>query len=64
MAGHIPKIREFPADNRYWRVDAFGAIIRNHNVPSEPFIQIVISPFLDTELTSKEPKSLAAVVAD
>lgn len=52
-----------PADNRYWRVDAFGAIIRNHNVPSEPFIQIVISPFLDTELTSKEPKSLAAVNA-
>lgn len=63
MAGNIPKIREFPADNRYWRVDAFGAIIRNHNVPSEPFIQIVISPFLDTELTSKEPKSLAAVNA-
>lgn len=53
MAGNLPKIREFPADNHYWRVDSFSTIIRNHNVPSEPFIQIVISPFLDTTLTSK-----------
>lgn len=63
MAGNIPKIREFPADDRYWRVDAFGAILRNPNVPSEPFIQIVISPFTDNELSSKEPKDLISVNA-
>jgi len=60
MAGNIPRIKEFPADDRYWRVDAFGAIIRNHNIPSEPFIQIVISPFVDNDLSSKEPKELAS----
>ena len=60
MARNIPKIQEFPADERYWRVDAFGAIIRNHNIPSEPFIQIVISPFVDNNLSSKEPKELAS----
>ena len=60
MARNIPKIQEFPADERYWRVDAFGAIIRNHNIPSEPFIQIVISPFVDNDLSSKEPKELAS----
>jgi hypothetical protein len=56
MAGNIPKIREFPADDRYWRVDAFGAILRNPNVPSEPFIQIVISPFVDNDCTLKSQK--------
>jgi hypothetical protein len=60
MARNIPKIREFPADERYWRVDAFGAIIRNHNIPSEPFIQIVISPFIDNDLSSEKPKELAS----
>ncbi len=63
MAGNIPKIREFPSDDRYWRVDSFGAIIRNHNVPSEPFIQIVISPFIDADLHTKEPKDLISIYA-
>lgn len=63
MAGNIPRIKEFPADDRYWRVDAFGAILRNPNVPSEPFIQIVISPFVDADLYTKEPKDLISVNA-
>jgi hypothetical protein len=63
MAGNIPKIREFPADDHYWRVDAFGAILRNPNVPSEPFIQIVISPFVDNDLHTKEPKDLISINA-
>lgn len=63
MLKNIPKIQEFPADERYWRVDSFGAILRNHNIPSEPFIQIVISPFIDDDLSSKEPKELASTNA-
>ena len=63
MAGNIPKIREFPADDRYWRVDSFGAILRNPNIPSEPFIQIVISPFVDNNLHTKEPKDLISINA-
>ncbi len=63
MAGNIPRIKEFPADDRYWRVDAFGAILRNPNVPSEPFIQIVISPFIDNDLYAKEPKDLVSINA-
>lgn len=63
MAGNIPRIKEFPADDRYWRVDAFGAILRNPYVSSEPFIQIVISPFVDADLHTKEPKDLISINA-
>ena len=45
MKAGIPRIREFPADEPFWRVDWFGAVLRNPNIPSEPFIQVVISLF-------------------
>lgn len=44
MSRLIPRIREFPDDDRIWRVDWFGGLERNHQVPTEPKIQIIISP--------------------
>jgi hypothetical protein len=40
----IPPIKEFPKDGRIWRVDWFGAVERNYDIPSEPYLQVVISP--------------------
>ena len=61
MSGSIPRILEFPDDNQYWRVDSFGSIIRNHNVPSEPFFQLIITPYLDNNILSKGAKELTAL---
>lgn len=61
MLGNIPRVLEFPSDNQYWRVDSFGGIVRNHNVPSEPFFQLVITPYFDSETLNKDPKKLTAV---
>ncbi|MCF7965191.1 MAG: hypothetical protein K9L79_06595 [Methylobacter tundripaludum] len=47
MRKAIPRIKEFPDDGRIWRVDWFGGVERNHMVPSEPKIQLIISPLLD-----------------
>lgn len=47
MRRAIPKIREFPDDGRIWRVDWFGGVERNPQVPSEPKIQLIISPVVD-----------------
>ncbi|MDN3432566.1 MULTISPECIES: hypothetical protein [unclassified Pseudoalteromonas] len=60
MSHGIPKISEFPCDDRYWRVDWFGAIERNPNVPSEPFLQIVISPLIQNESIHSTAKHLAS----
>ena len=60
MSHGIPKISEFPCDDRYWRVDWFGAIERNPNVPSEPFSQIVISPLIQNESIHSTAKHLAS----
>ena len=60
MAGNIPRIKEFPADDRYWRIDWFGAIERNPNVPSEPFVQIIISPLIQNEDIHSSAKKLAS----
>lgn len=43
-ANPIPRIKEFPNDGRIWRVDWFGGLERNHQVPTEPKIQVIISP--------------------
>jgi hypothetical protein len=40
----IPAIKEFPKDGRIWRVDWFGAVERNYDIPTEPYLQVVISP--------------------
>lgn len=60
MSQGIPRIEEFPSDNRYWRVDWFGAIERNPNVPSEPYVQLVISPLLRNEDIHSTAKHLAS----
>ena len=44
MSRTIPPIKEFPKDGRKWRVDWFGAIERNYDIPTEPYVQVVISP--------------------
>jgi len=40
----IPPIKEFPKDGRIWRLDWFGAVERNYDIPTEPYVQVVISP--------------------
>ncbi|MCG9053523.1 hypothetical protein LH447_10530 [Laribacter hongkongensis] len=47
MRKAIPRIKEFPDDGRIWRVDWFGGVERNPQVPSEPKIQLIISPVVD-----------------
>lgn len=47
MRKTIPRIKEFPDDGRIWRVDWFGGVERNQMVPTEPKIQLIISPLLD-----------------
>ncbi|MCG9125334.1 hypothetical protein LH460_11750 [Laribacter hongkongensis] len=47
MRKAIPRIKEFPDDGRIWRVDWFGGVERNLQVPSEPKIQLIISPVVD-----------------
>ncbi|WP_323815852.1 hypothetical protein [Cellvibrio sp. NN19] len=47
MGKAIPKIKEFPDDGRIWRVDWFGSIERNPQVPSEPKVQVIISPLVE-----------------
>lgn len=42
MQNGIPKIREFPDDGRIWRVDWFGGVERNHQIYSEPKIQVSV----------------------
>lgn len=39
-------IQEFPNDGRYWRVDWFGEITRNLEIPSESLVETIISPFI------------------
>lgn len=43
----IPEIKEFPRDGRFWRVDWKGAVLPNPSISTEPFFQIVISPFFE-----------------
>ena len=62
----IPRIKEFPKDGRYWRVDWFGAIQRNPQIPTEPYFQIVISPFLEdpAQLPNKDLSSVTHTSPD
>lgn len=41
----IPGIKEFPSDNRYWRVEWFGAVQLNPRLAREPAPQVIIPPF-------------------
>lgn len=40
----IPAFANFPQDDQLWRLDVFGEYLRNEQVPSDPLIQIVLSP--------------------
>jgi hypothetical protein len=42
-----PRIKEFPNDGQTWRVDWIGSVERNYQVPSEPTIQIIVSPLIE-----------------
>ena len=53
-------ILEFPHDGRIWRVDWFGEVSRNPDVPSEALVEIFISPLVDDPV-SVDPSSNHAV---
>lgn len=42
----IYKIDKFPQDGRLWRVDLFGEVDRNDPIPSDPLIEVLMSPVL------------------
>ncbi len=42
----VPRIKEFPNDGRFWRVDWLGALTPNPQITTEPHLQVIISPFL------------------
>lgn len=44
------RIKEFPDDGRIWRIDWFGGIERNVQVPTEPKNQLIISPARDSAI--------------
>lgn len=56
----IPGIKEFPSDNRYWRVDWFGAIQPNPKLSREPVLQVVITPFKTPDINALPPNKLAS----
>lgn len=58
----IPRIKEFPSDGRFWRIDWFGAVERNPYVPSEPAIQVLLSPLrTPSSLSDTDPASVRAI---
>ena len=60
----IPRIKEFPSDGRFWRIDWFGGIERNPYVPSEPAIQVLLSPLrTPSSLSDTDPASVRAINA-
>ncbi|AUU23758.1 hypothetical protein MC60_018540 [Aeromonas caviae] len=60
----IPRIREFPSDGRFWRIDWFGGVERNPYVPSEPAIQVLLSPLrTPSSLSDTDPASVWAINA-
>lgn len=56
----VPRIQEFPCDNRYWQVDWFGAVEPNPTIPREPTIQVIISPFATTTIQNLPASKLAS----
>lgn len=60
----IPRIREFPSDGRFWRIDWFGGVERNPYVPSEPAVQVLLSPLrTPSSLSDTDPASVRAINA-
>ena len=60
----IPKIKEFPMDGKFWRVDWKGAVLPNPDITTEPFFQVVISPFFDNPYGMLEDKRASVSQTD
>ncbi len=60
MAG-IPGIKEFPSDDKSWRVDWFGALQYNPSVHLEPTFQVIISPIVKPDIFLMDSGKLASV---
>lgn len=62
----IPKIDEFPSDGRSWRVDWLGALEPNPDVTTEPFFQVLLTPFASSpyQLRAKKLSSISATNPD
>lgn len=48
MAKRVIRIKEFPNDDRVWRLDWLGAVDRNDNVQTENCIEVYLRPVSDT----------------
>lgn len=58
MFNVIPfRTKEFPQDNNLWRIVAHGQLALNSNVPSEPTIEIVLAPYLPSEIRNDLAKA-------
>ena len=47
------RLKAFPTDNRLWKVDWFGDLLRNPNAGSEPLLEVFIVPFKRGETTEE-----------
>ncbi|ASY78665.1 hypothetical protein BJK05_01040 [Pectobacterium polaris] len=56
----ISGFKEFPSDNQYWRADWFGSIQPNPKMPSEPALQVIITPFKTPDIKTLTPNKLAS----
>ncbi len=57
MRETLPGISEFPCDGKVWRVDWLGGIERNHQVPTEFTIQVIITPVTLGNINHIVPRS-------
>lgn len=57
----IYEIASFPKNSRPWRVDLFGEIKRNDNVPSDPLVEVLMSPLVEKSLRDIKVSSSRAV---
>lgn len=60
----VPKIKEFPMDGRFWRVDWLSALEPNPQITTEPFLQIIISPFYSDPFSLPADKLSSLAVTD
>lgn len=45
----MPRVNNFPNDGKTWRVDWFGGIMRTIDVPSDPLMEVIMSPLFDPD---------------
>ena len=54
----IPGIKEFPTDEKIWRIDWLGEVDLNPSVLSEPSIEVIISPLIEENADPFSNKSV------